>query len=114
MAKTFDFNKIKEKTMRVVLSDEKNTTLILKTPNKKLYEYMKDARADFVNTEDQDELLESLYDVTACIMSHNKNGIEITADQLRELYDDIDYIYAFLEAYTEFINDYHKAENSKN
>ena len=114
MAKTFDFNKLKEKTMKVVLSDDNNTTLVLKTPNKALYEYMKDARAEFTTSEDQEELIDALYDVSAKIMSHNKNGVEITPEYLRELYDEVDYIKAFLGAYTDFINDYHNASNSKN
>ena len=114
MAKTFDFNKLKEKTLKVVLSDPENTTLTLKTPNKKLFEYLKNVQDDFENVEESEELVDSLYDATAKIMSNNKEGIEITPEKLKELYDEIDYIYAFLEAYTDFIKDYHIASNSKN
>lgn len=117
MAKTFDFNKLKEKTLKVVLTDPENTTLVLKTPNKKLFEYLKRVQDDIKNVEehkDCEELFDSLYDVTAKIMSHNKEGIEITPEKLKELYDEIEYIYAFLEAYTDFIKDYHIANNSKN
>ena len=114
MAKTFDFNKVKEKTLKVVLSDEANTTLILKTPTKALYESLKDLHEELKVVEDSEELEDGLYEITAKIMSNNKEKIEITPDQLKELYDDIEYINAFLEAYTEFIADYHKVANSKN
>ena len=114
MAKTFDFNKLKEKTFKVILSDEENTTLILKTPNKALFEYLKEAREDLINSTDQDELEEALYTVTAKIMSHNKNGIEVDPEKLKELYDEVEYITAFLQAYTDFINEYNHASNAKN
>lgn len=114
MAKTFDFNKLKEKTFRVVLSDPENTTLTLRTPNKKLFEYLRNVQEDMESIEESEELVDNLYDVTAKIMSHNKEDIEITPEALKELYDEINHIYAFLEAYTDFIKDYHIASNSKN
>jgi hypothetical protein len=111
MAKTFDFNKLKAKTMTVILSDEHKTTLVLKTPTKALYDEMKEARNEFNNVSDEDELHTALYEVTAKIMSNNKAGIEITPEKLRELYDEVDYIKAFLTAYTEFVNENTRSKN---
>ena len=114
MAKTFDFNKIKEKTMPVILSDEDQTTLILKTPNKALWEDLEALYKEIENSDDEEEVSDTLYMVTAKIMSRNKNNITITPEHLKEMYDDRDYIMAFLAAYTEFIEEYKAATNSKN
>lgn len=114
MAKTFDFNKIKEKTMNVVLSDEAKTLLILKTPNKALMESLQNIQDEIRHSEDEDELIESLYDVTAKIMSRNKNEKVITSELLKELYPDIDFILEFITAYMEFIDEYTNASKSKN
>lgn len=111
MAKTFDFNKLKAKTMTVILSDEHKTTLVLKTPTKALYDEMREARNEFNNVNDEDELHTALYEVTAKIMSNNKAGIEITPEKLRELYDEVEYIKAFLTAYTEFVNENTRSKN---
>lgn len=114
MAKTFDFNKLKEKTMTVVLSDEEKTTLIIKTPNKALYESIESLENDIKNSEDDEEIEDALYNLSAKVMSHNKNKIEITPEKLKGLYEDIDYLVAFLREYTDFIGEYRNATNSKN
>ena len=110
MAKSFDFNKIKPKTMNVTLSDEEKTTLVIMTPDKRLKEELENLKNEVENA-DEDETLDILYDLTAKVMSRNKNGIVITAEKLRKLYDDESYIFAFLEAYSEFVNE---LANSKN
>lgn len=110
MAKSFDFNKIKPKTMLVTLSDEAKTTLTILTPDKRLRDDLV-GLYDNTNGADDDEVNEALYELTARIMSRNKHEIEITSDQLKELYPDLSYIIAFINAYIEFINE---ATNSKN
>ena len=110
MAKTFDFNKVKPKTMTVTLSDEEKTTLLVTTPNKALMDELV-AVYDNTNDSDEDEISEALYDVSAKIMSRNKQGIVITSEKLTELYEDVETIIAFLEAYSEFIGE---LTNSKN
>lgn len=110
MAKTFDFNKVKPKTMTVTLSDEKKTTLLVMTPDKKLRDQLV-ALYENIEDADEDEVQEALYDLTAKVMSRNKQGIEITAEKLKELYEDVDYLMAFLDAYSEFVGE---LTNSKN
>ena len=113
MAKSFDFNKIRQKTMNVTLSDKEKTTLVLITPDKKLateLETLKDM-VEEIDTEDIEEVENYLYELTSKVMSRNKNGIEITVETLKELYSDISYIMAFLEAYIEFINEVTSSKN---
>lgn len=110
MANKFDFNNVKLKTMTVTLSDEKKTTLVVMTPDKKLMSELQTFKKDSQNLEET-EVLDSLYELTAKIMSRNKNGVKIDAETLRELYDDVGYIIAFLNAYIEFVKE---LVNSKN
>jgi hypothetical protein len=104
MANTFDFNKVKLKTMNVTLSDEKKTTLIITTPDKKLMEELKSFK-NLTQNLDETDVLDSLYELAAKIMSRNKNGVKVSAEMLKELYDNIGYIIAFLNAYTDFVKD---------
>ncbi len=110
MAKSFDFNKIKPKHMTVTLSDEEKTTLLVKTPDKKLRDELV-SLYDNIEDADDDETEDALYDLTAKVMSRNKQGVVITAEKLRELYEDVDQIMAFLDAYAEFVSE---LTNSKN
>lgn len=110
MSKSFDFNKIKPKTMAVTLSDEKKTSLMVMTPDKRLKDELTFIYED-IKDSDEDEISEALYELTSKIMSRNKQGIEITSEKLKELYPDVNYIMAFLNAYVEFIDE---MANSKN
>lgn len=109
MAKTFDFNKLKEKTMTVVLSDEAKTTLIVKTPTKALKEYLDDLQKEINTSNDEEELEDALYNATAKIMSNNKDNIEVTPEKLKELFKDVTFILDFINAYMEFIDEYTNA-----
>ena len=110
MSKSFDFNKIKPKTMTVTLSDEKKTSLMVMMPDKRLKDELTFIYED-IKDSDEDEVSEALYELTSKIMSRNKQGIEITSEKLKELYPDVNYIMAFLNAYVEFIDE---MANSKN
>lgn len=110
MAKSFDFNKLKARTMNVTLSDEEKTTLVITTPDKALRDELVSIKDSFEDAED-DEVLEAIYELTAKVMSRNKNGIVITAEKLKELYDDVTLILSFLEAYTEFVNELSSSKN---
>ena len=110
MAKTFDFNKFKPKTMIVTLFDEKKTVLAITTPNKKLKDeltYLNDMIADA----DEDEALDTLYEVASKVMSRNTQNIKFTSEQLKEWYPDENYMVAFLEAYGEFVSELTNVKN---
>lgn len=110
MAKSFDFNKIKPKTMNVTLSDENKTVLSVMTPDKKLRDDLV-ALYDNVDETDEDEINEALYDLSARVMSRNKQGIEINSKQLKELFPDHMFIMAFLNAYIEFVGEVADSKN---
>lgn len=110
MAKSFDFNKIKPKTMNVTLSDENKTVISVMTPDKKLRDDLVSLYEN-VDETDEDEINEALYDLSARVMSRNKQGIEIKPKQLKELFPDHMFIMAFLNAYVEFIGEVTDSKN---
>lgn len=110
MAKSFDFNKIKPKTMNVTLSDEKKTVISVMTPDKKLRDDLVSLYEN-IDDSDEDEINEALYGLSARVMSRNKQNIEISEEKLKELYPDPTYIMAFLNAYVEFINELTSSKN---
>lgn len=110
MSKSFDFNKLKPKTMTVTLSDEEKTVLTVMTPDKKLRDELEIIR-DSIEESDEDELNEALYEATAKVLSRNKQGIEITVEKVKKLFDDIEYVLAFLDAYSSFVNELSSSKN---
>ena len=44
-------------------------------------------------------------------MSRNKQGIQITSEKLKELYEDVETIMAFLEAYSAFVGELTTSKN---
>lgn len=110
MAKTLNFNNIKKQYMTVTLADEKNTTLMISTPTKAILD-------EFVNMQDyiggdnvQSDAMEDLYEICSKIMSRNKAGIEITKEQIEEMFDFED-IMIFIKAYTDFIKEVTNRKN---
>ena len=111
MAKSFDFTSVKTPTMSVTLFDEKKIILSVLTPTKKLKDELNDLFSEIETIEDEDIAIDTLYEFTARVMSRNKQGIEISADKLKALYPDEDYVIAFLKAYVEFINEVKLSKN---
>ena len=111
MAQILDFNKVKKQYLTIVLPDEKQTKLTLLTPTKKLLTLLStmlpDDSGDDVPTEEE---LAALYELSAQLLSRNKTGHKVTADELAELLDFEDLI-AFFNAYTAFIE---SIANTKN
>ena len=113
MAKPLNFNNVKKQYLNVTLADEKNTTLLIGTPNKRLMDDLTllqsslDAiEEDSGNTESFDEL----YTACAKIMSRNKAGIVITKEKLEDIFDFED-VMIFFNAYMEFIDEVASSKN---
>ena len=103
MSKVLDFTKVKKEYLTVKLNDEKKTVLLVGTPTKAIL-------SEFIAINDKigedggadAEAITDLYHVCAKVMSFNKGGIKITADQLGEFFDLEDSI-TFFNAYGEFM-----------
>ena len=113
MSKALNFNNIKKQYLNVTLADEKETTLLVGIPTKKLMDDLMLLQSSLETIEensDNTESLSELYTACAKIMSRNKAGIVITKEKLEDIFDFED-VTIFFNAYMEFIDD---VVNSKN
>lgn len=109
MAKSLDFNKIKKNYLNITLNDENQTKLSVFTPTKILMsELMSNLPDDMSNTSEED--LAELYDLSARLMSRNKQGITVTGEQLEEILD-VEDLVIFFNAYTDFITELMNEKN---
>lgn len=120
--KNLDFRKVKKTYLNVTLADEKNTTLMIGTPTKRTIDTMlslgatlRDTQEALTDTESMSDnvssdLMDELYKMVAKIMSHNKAGVKITADQIADMFDFED-IFIFFRAYMEFVDEIGKQKN---
>lgn len=110
MAQTLDFNKVKKSYLTITLNDEKQTKLLVMTPTKRLLTELSEMLPDTSGDMPSEEDLNSLYELTARLMSRNKAGKQVNAADLAEILDFEDLI-TFFTAYTDFIQ---SAANVKN
>ena len=106
MAKSLDFNKVKKQFFPVTLPcDDK--PILVGTPNKALLTELIELQksVDSIPEDNVDEFTDAMYDVVARIMSINKSGTVITAKELSEKLDDIEYLFIFCSDYMDFLND---------
>ncbi len=101
MAKMLDFSKAKKPTLPIKFDD--GSMIHIYTPSKSEYEELGEAKEYFDAAIDDDaESTTKLYEITARLMSNNKTGRVITADELAS-YIDIGDMVVFYRAYTDFI-----------
>lgn len=114
MSKSFDFNAITQQTLEVTLNDPEHTMLHVTTPPERLIEQLAASLDDLTgpNTGNDFDKIRASYKLAAELMSCNLEGIQITAEDLREKYKVMPIVLAaFVTAYMDFINDFHNAKN---
>lgn len=108
MSRPLNFNNVKKKYLTVTLADEKQTTVMISSPTKRVLSALiglKDTMTDIEETNNiSEETLDGLYSLIAEIMSHNKGGVKIETELLEEIFDFED-IATFFNAYMDFINE---------
>lgn len=103
MAKTLDFTTRKKEYLTVKLNDEKKTVLLIGTPTKKILDEFISINDQISESEGADkEAVNDLYRVCARVMSFNKGGIKITAEDLGEFFD-LEDVMTFFNAYSDFM-----------
>lgn len=102
MTNTLDFNKVKKNYFTITLNNEERTKLQVMTPTKRLLSELATILPETSGGMPSDEDLKSLYNFAAQLMSRNKAGREVTAEELEEILDFEDLI-IFFTAYTDFI-----------
>lgn len=107
--KSLNFNAIPKSYFNVTLADEKQTTLIIKAPTKKVLDDLLSVQEKAKNGFDV-ETMDDLYVICAKVMSDNKAGIKITSDFLEDLFDFEDLV-QFVNAYMEFVSEITSSKN---
>lgn len=102
--KSLNFNSVEKKHLIITLNDEKNTTLLVMSPTKKIMDLLISIedilRAEDIKTQEQ---MDTLYDLCYLILSRNKGKIKIKKEDLEECFD-IEDITIFLQEYMNFVS----------
>lgn len=102
MGRSFDFNKIPRKTINVTLPD--GTLLIIRMPQKRVWEKFKDFQKMDQDSTDVDLFFDALDGIIAEILSENKQGKKITKAYVAESEElDFEAKMAFLDDYMDFV-----------
>lgn len=114
MARTIDFNKLEQPTLKLIMRDEKRTELNVTAPAEELIERL-EANLDAIKDAckpGKAGSLDKAYELAADFISCNQEGLKITGDELRNVYK-VNYIMltAFLINYLEFIDEIKNAKN---
>ena len=114
MSKVLDLNNYKVPVLEIVFADEAHTALHVIAPTEALVNEMENWVSDGLETLTTGDRtsVEAGYDMTARLLSCNREGITITAADLRGKYRvDIWTLIPILNAYGEFISE---IKNEKN
>lgn len=107
--KNLNFNSLTKKYLTVTLNDEKNTTILVQSPTKKVMDYLIEMDKN-ASDENSIEQIDSLYYICAEIMSRNMSKTKITKEYLEETLD-IEDVITFFRTYLDFINLQTKGKN---
>ena len=114
MAKTLNFNNVKKQYFTVTLPDKNETTIMIGTPTKAVFDELTSVEATFKayekETDSAEEIISDLYDLVARVMSYNKGNIRITKEMLAECLD-IEDIILFFKSYLGFISEIQSLKN---
>ena len=114
MTKSLDLNALEQPTLELTLRDTKRTTFRLIYPSTKLVERFMSAAKELtaVSKSKDAGAIKSLYALTAEIISCNQDDLQVTAEELRDVYRvrfaDLTFIFA---AYLDFIKELTEAKN---
>lgn len=114
MPKILDLNNIKLPTLELVFTDEARTTIHVTAPSEALINEMESWAKTGMGalTAGDNTSVELTYDLTARLLSCNRERIAITPEDMRGKYGiDIWMLIAILNGYTDFISE---IKNEKN
>lgn len=114
MAKILDLNALEQPILELTMRDEKKTIFRLTTPTTKLVERFIAAKAELADIAQSGnvEKIQSLYAITADIISCNLDFVKVTAEDLKDKYGvKLGDIIVIFTAYVSFINEYNSAKN---
>ncbi len=114
MAKTLDFNVIVPPTLPMVMCDEAKTKIDVVAPIEGLVEELQAVAPDMESAlaSDEAKAIPVIYDLAARLISCNKQGLQVTAEDLRGKYKlGLEALIVFYNVYMDFLGEITNAKN---
>lgn len=114
MAKTLDFNVIIPPSLPLVMCDPERTKIDVLAPTEGLVEELEVVGADMKAALESNEeaSIPVIYDLAARLISCNKQGLAVTAEELRDKYKlNLEALIVFYNTYPDFLNEVAGAKN---
>ena len=114
MAKTLDFNALVPPTLPLVMRDAEKTEIIVTAPLEALVEELQAVAPVMEEALRSEEAtaVPVIYDLAARLISCNKQGLQVTADDLRDKYKlNLESLVVFYNVYLDFLSEITNAKN---
>lgn len=114
MAKTLDFNSIEPKVLELVMRDDARSHIYVSTPTEGLVEELQTLapKLSAVLNDKDNMCVADIYDLAARLISCNRTGLQVTAEDLRDKYRmNLEALLVFFGAYMDFINEITNEKN---
>lgn len=114
MAKTLDFNTLTAPTLPLVMRDERRTEIIVSTPSELLVEELQALAPELTKVLDAGDVesVKAVYGLAAKLISCNRSGLQVTAEDLRDKYKlNLEALIVFYNVYLDFLNEITNAKN---
>lgn len=113
MARVLDLNTVERPMLELHMADENRTVLYLTTPTEALVQELQELGKKLPDVQSGNvDSIAFAYDLTARLMSCNRDGVKVTADDLRHKFCfKLETLFIFYGAYFDFINE---IKNQKN
>lgn len=118
MAK-LDFNKINRPVLELTMMDEEHTVITVTTPTEGLVEELQETLPELqkILAPGDQGTVEAAYDLAARLISCNKQGLQVSADDLRSKYwpadrlANMENMVVFFSVYMDFVEELNNAKN---
>lgn len=114
MAELLSFNRHRPPILPIELMDDANTLVNVVPPTVDLQEELRAMHAQLrvLLTNEDEEMVDVLYDLAARLMSCNRNLLKFTGESLRVTYRlDVEDLVVFYNAYSDFLTGIENAKN---
>lgn len=114
MSKKLDFNTVTRPVLELTMMDDERTVINVTAPTEGLVEELTSIAPHLneIKNSGDAESIAAIYDLTARVMSCNRSGVTVTADELRGKYKiNLEALIIFFAAYIEFIDEITNAKN---
>lgn len=114
MAKNLDFNSVQRPTLVLTMKDAAKTKIRVSTPTEDIVEKLQTVSHELneVLANGDGASIRATFDLAAQLISCNRDGIRVTAEQLRDEFNlDLEDLVIFFSAYIDFVEEISRAKN---